>query len=432
MQRLRAWVSERPLIRQVLGNASWLAADSILRLGLGVVITAWTARHFGPAQFGLLNLAQAIVWLAATVANLGLEAVIVRDLVRMPNRGPEILASALVLRVCSSLMGLVACVASIALLRPDDGAAGQIVGILALGLLPQALEIVDYRYQATMHSRPVILVRSSAFAVFAGVRCLVILGEGGLRDIAIALTAEALVTGVLLAYLGRWDGRFLRPSSATVAEAARLLRECWPLAISGIAVGIYMRIDQLMLSQLADDRALGLFSAAVRVSEAWYFVPMALMVSIAPVLAASYVSSQATYRDRLERFGRSIVRLAIGVALFLSLLAPQLTQLVYGPAYAESAAVLVIHAWTGVLVCLGVVGSDWLLNAGLTRFSMYQTLTGAAVNVLLNLWLIPAYGAVGAAVATLAGFIVSDFLVYAIPAATRPMFLLQLRVFRWS
>ncbi|MBL8199449.1 MAG: flippase [Chromatiales bacterium] len=432
MQRLQAWVTGRPLLRQVLGNAGWLATDRILRLGLGVLISAWTARHFGPSLFGVLNFSLAIVVIFGSVAALGLETVVVRDLVRMPGRRAEILASALALRVLGGIVAIVACMATIGLLRPDEGATAQVVGVLALGLLPQVMDVVDHRYQAAMKSRPVILLRSGTFLVFAVVRCLVLLNQGTLLDLALASTAEVLCAAILLGYLAYRDGNVLRPTAATASECARLLRQSWPLAVSAVSVAIYMRIDQLMLGELADDRAVGVFSAAVRISEAWFLVPMSLMASVAPVLAANYVRSASGYRDLLARFGRSIVWLAVGVALLLSLLAPRLIQLIYGSEYGESAQVLVIHAWAGVFFCLGILASDWLLNAGLARYSMYQAMIGAGVNVLLNWWLIPAYGAVGAAIATLAGYIVSTFLLHSVARATRPIFFLQLRMLRWS
>jgi PST family polysaccharide transporter len=318
------------------------------------------------------------------------------------------------------------------MLRPDESMTAQVVGVLALGLLPQIMDVVVYRYQAAMNARPVTIIRSAAFLVFAGVRSLILLKHGSLLDLALASTAEVLFAAMLFGYLGYRDGNVLRLSQATTAECVRLLRQCWPLAISTLSVAIYMRIDQVMLGELAGDRAVGVFSAAVRISEAWYFIPMALMVSIAPALAASYVRSEDGYRAMLERFGRSIVRIAFGVALLLSLLAPQLMLLVYGPEYGESAQVLAIHAWAGVLVCLGILGNDWLLNAGLVRFAMYQAMAGAVVSVLLNLWLIPAYGVVGAAMSTLGGYLVSALLLNSLAAATRPIFVLQLRVFRWS
>ena len=432
VQRIRTWVSDRPLLRRVLGNAGWLAAERILRLGLGVLLSAWTARYFGPAQFGLLNFSLAIVLVFSIFAALGLETVVVRDLVRMPERSAQILASAWVLRVAGALVGIVACVTAIGLLRPDESTTAQVVGVLALGLLPQTMDVVVHRYQAAMHARPVIIIRSAAFLVFAGVRSLILLKHGSLLDLALASTAEVLFAAMLLGYLGYRDGNVLRVSQATAAECVRLLRQCWPLAISTLSVAIYMRIDQLMLGELAGDRAVGVFSAAVRISEAWYFIPMALTVSIAPALAASYVKSEDGYRAMLERFGRSMVRIAIGVALLLSLLAPQLMRLVYGPEYGESAQVLAIHAWAGVLVCLGILGNDWLLNAGLVRFSMYQAMAGAAVSVLLNLWLIPAYGVAGAALSTLGGYLVSALVMNSLAAATRPIFFLQLRAFRWD
>src|SRR3546814_6946991 len=66
------------------------------------------------------------------------------------------------------------------------------------------------------------------------------------------------------------------PWSISLPLARRLLGQSWPLLLSGFAVMTYMRIDQIMLATMLDDHAVGVFSAALRVAEVWYFIPMAI------------------------------------------------------------------------------------------------------------------------------------------------------------
>jgi PST family polysaccharide transporter len=188
--------------------------------------------------------------------------------------------------------------------------------------------------------------------------------------------------------------------SADNAIARRILKECWPLALSSVSVMIYMRIDVLMLRWMVGDGAAGNYSAAVRLSELVYFLPMIAAVSVQPMLVRAYQEGSEIYYCRLQRYFDISVLAAYALALPMAFLSTQLIALAYGPRYASAAPVLVIHAWAAIFVFLGVARSQHLINAGFTRFSLMSTLAGALSNVILNMCLIPRWAGLGAAIAT--------------------------------
>jgi PST family polysaccharide transporter len=188
-----------------------------------------------------------------------------------------------------------------------------------------------------------------------------------------------------------------------------------------------MRIDQVMLGRMLGDEAVGVFSAAVTISEAWYFIPVAFMTAIAPALTAAFQKSEADFERQLLASMRILLWVSIVAAVVLSLSAPSLIALLYGGQYLGAAPVLAMHAWAGVFVALGVASGPWFVNHGMLKAGMYQAVAGALVNVGLNLWLIPQFGPQGAAASTVVSYATSVILFNLFNARTLPLVRLQLR-----
>lgn len=425
-QALRDAIARRPLLARLVGNIGWLIGDRLLRLGAGVLITAWVARHLGPSDFGVLSYAMASVALFSGLATLGLADVLVRDLVRRPDERQRLLASSLVLRLLGGVAALAAALAMVAVLRPGDASVLVLVLILAAGPIAQALDVIDLRYQAETEVRAIIVIRNIAFGLVAVLRVLAILGNAPLPVFAALTSLEVVIAGALMTWRARRDGRGFALSDATLAEMQRLLTECWPLLLRALAVGLYMRIDQIMIGQLLDDRAVGLYAAAARISEVWSLVPVAVMTAVVPRLVASHEASVADYERHLLQVMRLLVWLSIGFAVVISISAPLIIRLLYGPGFAEAAPVLVLHSWSAVAVTLGVAASSWFVNMRLLRFGLLQAVVGCIVSVGANALLIPRFGIAGAAVAQTGAHFASSVLMNALFAPTRPIFRIQM------
>jgi PST family polysaccharide transporter len=193
-----------------------------------------------------------------------------------------------------------------------------------------------------------------------------------------------------------------------------------------------MRIDQIMLENLGGAggaHELGLYSAALRLSEATYLLPTAIVTAVFPHIVHSRTQGREVYEARLARLYTVMTALALGLAIPMTFVARPLVLLLFGPSYAGAAPILAVHIWTTLFAFWGVVGSAWTVSEGLTRISPIRSLQGAVVNVLLNLWLIPRYGGLGAAIATLSSQACAVWLLNLTDARTRPLFLFQVRSF---
>jgi PST family polysaccharide transporter len=197
--------------------------------------------------------------------------------------------------------------------------------------------------------------------------------------------------------------------------------------LNGIAVLLSLRIDQAMLTLMRGEHENGIYAAAQRLSEMLFFIPLAVVGAAAPALLRSHQTDLAEYRRRLGRVFTMLAWTAIGIALPVSLLADWIVTALFGRAFAQSGPVLALHIWSAPALFLGVAASNWFVAESRQKDLLVRSTLGAAANVALNLLLIPAYGARGAALATLVSQTFTHVLLNAAFASSRGIFRLQLR-----
>ena len=294
----------------------------------------------------------------------------------------------------------------------------------------QSFDAVDLWFQAQTKAKFTVLAKNGAFLAISSIRVILILNGAPLVSFAWAILAEvaAGALGLLFFFVKRKSIRVLLRGSREMM--GRLLRESWPLALSSVAIFIYMRIDQIMLAQMINDRELGLYAAALRFSEIWYFIPAAIVTSVAPSLTKIRTTSKKEYMKRLQQVFDWLARIAYSLALLMTFVAPWLVVSLYGEEYRRAGTVLAIHIWTALFVFAGVGSGPWMVNENAMRYSLFQTIVGACLNIALNYYIfVPRYGAIGAAIATLISQFVAAFAINAVIPRLRPLFALQSRSF---
>lgn len=426
---VRQRLEGRHALQQVISNTAWLFADKIIRMGAGLLVGVWVARYLGPEQFGLFNYALAFVALFSIIANLGLDSIVVRDLVHDPERRDETLGTAFSLKLIVGAATFVLTIGAIWLMRPAEGETHWLVGIIAAGTIFQAFDTVDFWFQAQVRSKYTVYAKNAAFLVATLLKVAMILLKAPLVAFAWAGLAETVCGAVGLVIAYRINGYFLRSWRATLALAVGLLRDSWPLMLSGVVVMVYIKIDQVMLGEMLGNHEVGIYSAAVRLSEVWYFIPMAITASVFPAIVNAKKSSEAEYYNRLRKLYLLMVWLSLAVAVPVTLLAGEIVQLVFGEEYRDAAAALSINCWAGLFIFSGLVSNHWYLLENLSHYTLYRHVVGALANIGLNLVLIPKYGVNGAASATLITQFVTSYLFDLLNKPTRILFRIKSRYF---
>ncbi len=406
---VRRRIEHRPGLVKILDNIGWLFFDKILRMGVGLIVGVWVARYLGPAQFGQLNYAIAFVGLFGSIAGLGLQGVVVRDVVLSPASASVTLGTAFVLQILAGLLAMLLVITSIAILKPEDEFTRTIVIIISIGLIFKATDAIKYWYEARVQSRHVVWVENGVFVLMALVRVALILSEASLMAFVWLILIEILLISLGLILIYATSDAVSNLLQLSVNRAKILIQDSWPLMLAAVAVTLYMRIDIIMLEEMSNTREVGIYAAATRISEIWYFLPAIIISSISPSIIACHTDNAGLYLFRLRRLYFTMVWLALGAAIPISLLSEPVVNTLFGKEYLDAAPVLAIHLWASIAVFLGMASSQYLLIEQLQIISFYRTLIGLICNVLLNIVLIPEMGAKGAAIATVISYFIATF-----------------------
>ncbi len=397
---LRRKLEGRPYLQNVVGNTGWLFAEKTLRMGVGLFVGVWVARFLGPEQFGFLSFALAFVSLFSAIAGLGLDGIVVRELVRDPSGKDEILGTAFILKFLGGVFTFLAVLAAIRLLRRADSLTFCLVGIIAGGMIFNAFDTIDFWFQSQVQSKYSVVAKSSAFLVISTVKVALILAKAPLIAFAGAGFAEIVVgsLGMVMAY--RVSGFQIRRWRGDLSVAKRLLKDSWPLIFSGVAIMIYMRIDQVMIGEMVGSREVGIYSVAVQLVEVWYFIPGIIVSSVFPGIVEAKEMGESVFYERLQKLYNFTAFVSYVIAIPVALVSGWVIHALYGAAYSKSGPMVAVLIWSILFTNLGVARSAFLTTMNWTRIHFLTVGLGCTMNIILNYLLIPAYGGMGAVIAS--------------------------------
>lgn len=414
--------------RRYFANTSWLMGHRILSMIVALFVGVYVARYLGPERFGLLSFARSFVGLFTALATLGLDGIMVRELVKTPERRDELLGTAFWLKAGGAILMWVGIAAAIPFTN-NDIHTNILIIIIAFGVIFQAFNVIDFNFQAEVKSKYVVYSHIVQLVVSSVAKLIFVWISAPLIWFACIFLLDAAVhaVGMTIVYLKntgkvwywKWCG----------ATAKELLRDSWPLILSGMVISIYMKIDQVMIKEMLGAEQVGHYAAAVRLSEAWYFVPMAITSSVFPAIINAKKQSEALYYQRLQKLYDLMVWLAVVIAIPTTFLAPWVIKVLYGEAFLPATGVLSIHIWAGAFVFLGVANGRWIVAENVQQIATIRSTAGAMVNVALNIVLIPRYGINGAAIATFFSVFVASHIAFLFINKARIVFIMQNRSF---
>jgi len=365
----------------------------------------------GPEQFGIYNYALSFVALFSTFATLGLDGIVVRDIVRDPSLKEEILGTAFVLKLIGGILTLLLIYFSISMIRHGEGLTRWLVMIIAAGIIFQAFDVVDFWFQSQVHSKYTVYAKNTAFLLISLLKVILILIEAPLIAFAFVGMFEVVFSAIGLVFAYRLNGYTFKAWRMRLLYAKKLLRSSWPMIITNSMVVIYMRIDQIMLGSIIGNKAVGLYSVAIRISEIWYFIPVAIMSSVFPIIVKTRQQNIELYFEKIQYLYKVLIWMAIGIAIPLTFISNEIITKLFGEKYADAGSVLSIHIWATVFVFYSTGKHIFVQCENMQLFSLVCTASGAFLNVALNILLIKRYEIVGAAIATLCAQITSGIII---------------------
>ena len=398
-----------PELRKIIGNIGWLFGDRILRMGAGLLVGAWIARYLGPQQFGLFQYAAAYVALFTIISSLGLDQLVVRDIVRDPDCKDETLGTTLALRIVGGVGTVVMTAVTVFALNRDSQLTIILGTIMAIATIFNAFNAIEFWFQAQVKSKYTVIAKNTAFILVTLLRVILIQQQAPLIAFAWAMVVESVLgaIGLLIAYKAK--GQHFLQWRVSWQRAKTLLKESWPLILSGFAIMVYVRIDQIMLGQLIGEKSVGFYSVAAKLAELWYFIASAIVGSVTPSILKSREESQTLYYQKFQKLFNLMAIITFGLAIMMIFLSKPLIVLLFGQEYTPAGSILSIYIWSAVFGFFGWGKSIWIIAEGYTTYALITTCLGAVMNIALNFWLIPSYGGNGAAIATVVSYAFTDY-----------------------
>ncbi len=414
--------------RDVLANVAYLGGARAAQVLASFTVGVFVARYLGPESWGALAYAGSFVGLFGGIAAMGLDTVVVRDLVKEKTSSEgtmAILSAASAIRTLASVAAFAMVVAG-AVLAGNDADTTRMVVIVACGLLLQPLSVIDLHYQSRVMSKYVVRVRMAVLALTSVARVACVMVHAPVVAFAWLLFADVALALLGLTLLFRAQHRQPWQWRVDRAIAARLLKDAWPLALTGVLLAIYTNVDQVLVKQLLGTASAGHYAVVLSISAALNFVPVALGQSIFPVLVEAR-GDPALYQRRLQQCFDVFIWGGIAAAIPIALFAEEFVTLLYGAEYAGSGRALAIHIWGMVATLSGVVTSYWLVAENLQALYPVRVLLSLVACVILTFLLVPSMGIAGAAVAAVVARFLASTLFYAFDPRTRILVAMQFK-----
>lgn len=384
-------------------NMGWSFGGKMFSLLMSLFVGALVARYLGPQRYGVLNYALSFVSIFAFLSSFGIDNILVRDLVKYKEKTSEILNTAFILKLIGGfLVILISTLASVII--KNDLYTTILVFIYSLHLIFVSLNITDSYFQSIIKYKYSFIAQiSSTLAVSILKIYLIYAGLGTGWFIASLVFEIAFSSFILVALFKRKSGYKIK-LRLDFAVAKKMLLDAWPFILTSAFYLIYTKIDQIMIGKMIDTASLGIYSAGVKLAEIWYFIPAIICGVLFPAIVNSKITRNDLYKKRIKNILILITTIAFSIALFEFIFAKYLILILFGKAYLDSIIILQIYTWAGIIISIIMVLQQYLTIENKTRLIMFSSFIGALVNIVLNFILIPKFGIIGSAWATIISY----------------------------
>lgn len=392
-------------------NTGWVLVGKFSTMAISFIATLYIARNLGPTNFGELSYAISFTGLFSFIASIGIDAVLYRELIKHPELRPKLMGTAIFIKLCSSLFAVTIVTLSALLFSPKD-VSFILVCVLSASFIFNAFNSITTEFGAIVQNKGISLASIVITLILNIAKILTMFWGGGVIYLTLILLAESIMYAGAFLFLHTRTFGSLSELSFDKVIAKGLIYDAWPFILSSACAVVYARIDQVMLKNIIDATAVGLYDSAVRLTELWYFIPTIIAGSLFPAIVLSKSHSASMYKRRTVALFGLVSLIAIVATLLIYLLAPQIITTIYGQSFTGAIPILQIYVWTILPTFIIIIANQILLAENARVLLFTSALLGMISNVVSNLILIPKYQASGAAFATvLSSFIVLSFLI---------------------
>ncbi len=390
---------KRFLKNATVKNAGWLIGGKIVQMVISLVVGLLTARYLGPSNYGLIGYATAYTAFFMAFCTLGINSVLVKELIDHPEQAGQIIGSALAMRGLSSLLSAGTIVCLVSILDAAEPVTVTVTALCSIGLVFHIFETFHYWFQARLRSKVSAIVILVGYIISSGYKVVLLILGKSVEWFAFATVLDHLCVGVLLLICYRRYGGGKLSVSRSVCR--RILSKSVYFILPSLMVSIYGYADKFMLKHMLSDAQVGYYTTAAAICGMWCFVLTAIIDSVTPSVMEAHKQDKDLFEKRNRQLYAIVFYVSVAVSAVLCILAKPVVSILYGEAYLEAAGPLRVVTWYTAFSYLGVARNAWIVCENGEKYLKYIYISAALSNVLLNLLLIPLWGATGAALASL-------------------------------
>lgn len=383
----------------VFKNAAWIIGCKIVQSLINLLIGLLTARYLGPSNYGIISYVSSIVAFAMPIMQLGLKQTLVKEFVQAPDREGEILGTALMINIISSIFCMLGSVTFVMVADAGEKQTILVCALYSLTLLFQATEMTQYWFQSKLLSKYPSIATLCAYIVVAVYKLYLLATQKSVVWFALSNVLDYFLISLILMVIYRKVGG--QRLGIDWKLGRQMLSRSKYYIIPSLMVMIFQHTDRIMIKMMIGEAETGMYSAAITCIGISGFVFAAVIDSARPVILEMKTKDQALYETRVIQLYSIITCMSMAQSVGMALLAKPLVWLMYGPEYAGSARILAVAVWYITFGYYGSVRNIWILAEEKQKYLTGINIAGALANVILNFCLIPIFGAIGAAVASL-------------------------------
>lgn len=428
-----------PNRRKVVRNVYWAVLGKVVNIVSGLLVGILVARYLGPENFGLMNYVISYVTLFSILAAFGLDSIEIRELSKHYADKETIMGSAFAIRLVFAALTILLILLTLWRFESDAYTSAMVM-VYSLSLIFSALNVIRNYFTSIVLNEYVVKTEIARTVFGAVIKVILLVGRCSLTWFIVATTFDFVLVGSGYLYSYNKKGGSLRAWRADRSVAWMLIREAFPLLLSGTAIIIYTKINAVMIRNMMDNASVGQFSVAARITELAIFLPSVIAQTITPLLVQAHQENPARYREKRQLFMDLMVWSAVAMALAMSLPAAPVIRILYGEKYLSAIPVLQIMAWKAVFMALFSASGQMIIIENLQRYAVMRNIVGCIVSVALNFLLIPFWGIVGSAVAAVStmafsGYVTHFFIKpyrFLIPIQTKAIFFGWKHLLQWK
>jgi O-antigen/teichoic acid export membrane protein len=407
-------------------NTGWMFAEKVLLMAVAFFVGIYVARYLGPEKYGLLNYSLSFVAIFKVLAGLGLDNVLIKRLTNNKDNKTQILGTVLSIKTLASIFCFFI-ILIIAIFSDEALDNKVIIIIIATGMLIENPFIIKLYFISIVKAKYNTLTNSAATIVVSISRIAFILLHKDLTWFAFSYLLESILIVPGLLYLYHKKNQDLFKWRFNYQLSKDIMKDSWPLLLSGLSVMLYMRIDQIMIKYMLDEKAVGIYTAAVKISEIFYFIPAIIADSVFPAIIKAKNHNINLYNKGNQQLLNLVSLISFIITVPIFIFSHLIIVNLYGIDYVGASNVLKVHVLSFIFVSWGLVSGKWLITQNLYKNNFYRTIAGAIVNIVANLFLIKMFNIIGAAIATLISYMVAGFLFDVLKKETMPSFKMKLK-----